>query len=202
MTALREIVYNGWDTSPGAPPPSRPPDESAEAQQTPELQLLAWQNSAPHWPATLDSKFPEGSDEFNQIALKKKAFLQQFQPDAHAGGPNRGTPKPGRAGGVCDFSVDDGAEPFDLTRQVSLAHVADADFVEGRPGYYLAFCCELNSTMSTIQGSLQIPQSRFMCFCVSLTWPGLDFAKVRANAQQLQSVPRTMFGLATLGMTT
>eukprot|EP00435_Cladocopium_sp_Y103_P049721 s1511_g15.t1 len=129
--ALREIVYQGWDNMAGAPPQSRPLEEN-EVQSAPSLQIIAWQNGAPHWPDFLNTKYPEGSDEAQMLSQRKAVFLEKFpaQPAPRTGT----TVRPGRAGGLCDFSIDNGAKPLDVTREIQPEHVGEADFNENRLG--------------------------------------------------------------------
>ena len=127
--ALREIVYQGWDAMAGSPPQSRPLEEN-ETQSAPSLQIIAWQNGAPYWPDFLNSKFAEGSDEALALLKKKEEFLQKFPAQA---APRTGTTvRPGRAGGLCDFSIDGGAKPLDVTREIQPEQVGEADFNENR----------------------------------------------------------------------
>ena len=113
----------------GSPPQSRPLEET-EAQSAPSLQIIAWQNGAPHWPDFLDTKFPEGSSEAAKLSQKKDEFLEKFpaQPAPRAGTSTR----PGRAGGLCDFSIDGGAKPVDITREIQPEEVGEADFTQNR----------------------------------------------------------------------
>ena len=56
----------------GSPAKSRPPDEAEPVETVPDLQLLAWQDSAPRWPVTLDTKFNEGTDEYSELMKKRR----------------------------------------------------------------------------------------------------------------------------------
>lgn len=44
-----------------------------------------------------------------------------------------------RAGGFCDFGIDDGAKPVDITKAVSLTAVADTDFEDVKNGRRVVF---------------------------------------------------------------
>ncbi len=41
-------------------------------------------------------------------------------------------PPPGRAGGVCDFNIDNGAAPLDISRDIDLAGIHDSNSSERR----------------------------------------------------------------------
>lgn len=142
---------------PGSPPQSRPLEEN-EAQSAPSLQIIAWQNGAPHWPDFLDTKFPEGSSEAEALSRKKQEFLQKFpaQPAPRTGT----TVRPGRAGGHCDFSIDGGAKPLDITREIQPEQVGEADFTENRYRVWIFFLLLEDQHVSNIRGrlfQLQLP---------------------------------------------
>lgn len=134
MKSIRETIYRGWDASTGAPPPARPPDEG-EDTAPPSLQILAWRDGAPRWPDILSTRFPEGTEEFDVLNKIKEEFKQEFPQSAAVQQPGVTIVHAGRAGGHCDFAVDNGAQPLDITRLISLQHVSDADFksTETRP---------------------------------------------------------------------
>lgn len=130
-TAIRHSVYQHWDDSRVAPPKQRPADET-ESDTVPTLEILGWSQDRPHWPPTslFESKFEAGSAEMKAITEKKAAFEAAFPP---APAPTSAGPaEVGRAGGLCDYTIDQ--RPLSLDRDVSLAVVADADMREGRRG--------------------------------------------------------------------
>ena len=142
--AFRDYVYQKWDGMAGAPPKSRPPDEDV-ATKTPDLQVLAFQNGSPVWPQPLSARFKEGTEE-HQALLKKKCEFDQAFPQASAQTASGRTPTPGRAGGDCDYSVDGGARPLDISRELSLAVVGQSDFeteLNSRPGRDSTRVCQL-----------------------------------------------------------
>ena len=114
-----------------APPKQRPADE-AEADTVPTLEILGWSQDRPHWPPAsfFENKFEAGSAEMKALAEKKAEFEADF-PAAPAP-TSAGPAEVGRAGGLCDYTVDQ--RPLSLDRDVSLAVVADADMREGRRG--------------------------------------------------------------------
>lgn len=127
---IRDVVYQWWDGSPGAPPKHRPAEDSAE-NAPPTLQLLGWSNGRPYWPNALNDKFDAGTDEFNALLAKKNDFETKFPPS-----PPTSTTRPntetGRAGGLCDYSVD--STPLNIDRDISLLAVPDDTFAGGRLG--------------------------------------------------------------------
>ena len=66
-TALRSMIYNNWDSDPAKSPPKERPGREPEHQLTaPELQVLAWSQNRPLFPAALLSRFAEGTPEFKK----------------------------------------------------------------------------------------------------------------------------------------
>ncbi|CAK9075367.1 unnamed protein product, partial [Durusdinium trenchii] len=128
LAAVRDMIYKSWDVSKESPPKQRPGSDAAE-QAAPDLQILAW-NGRPVFPECVASRFEEGTLEFDEVAKLKKEFLEMFphattQPAA----PN---PVPARVGGVCDFTLDNGAEPLDVNREIEVERIADDQFSEQR----------------------------------------------------------------------
>ena len=121
---LKSLVYEHWDSNTSlSPPKTRPAREQAKQAPPPALDILAWSNALPCFPASLLSRFPEGSSEALKIAEFKAQFDAKF--------PQSNQPRPasgggGRAGGVCDYTIDNNLEPLDHTRMIDLPpHVAD-----------------------------------------------------------------------------
>lgn len=127
---IKDAVYKHWDTSPAAPPKNRPAEESV-AETQPNLQLLAWVNGSPVWPAALTTRFVQGSEEHRLMSEKQLEFEKAF-PTATPIAAS-GTSEPGRTGGLCDYSVDGGECPLDPTRELSLSVVTAEQFQESRP---------------------------------------------------------------------
>ena len=121
-------IFKAWDTSPEAPPKRRPQDTTAAAPAL-SLDLLAFRNGAPQWPSSLLAKFPAGTPEYEKLAALKKEIESEFPPT-----PDAERNVDARTSGGCDYSLDDGAKPLDVTRAVELqATPADAFNVQ-RPG--------------------------------------------------------------------
>lgn len=132
VKALRSTVYEFWDGSPHAPPKQRPQDADGGLNQPPELQVLAFQNGHPVWPEVLNDRFPEGTSERKALTEKRDEFLSKFPVT-----PESRTTTPGaapRAGGLCDFTIDNGASPADVSKQVSFPAVSESDFSVERSG--------------------------------------------------------------------
>lgn len=127
--AMRGMVHEVWDKDPNSPPKQRPNRESSGAADAPSLELLAWQDGRPYFPDSILSKFADHTPEFQGIQKLKKTFEDMF-PAAAQPAPVTGS---GRAGGVCDFSLDDGKKPLDLTRCIDLPMVSKDEFAVTRP---------------------------------------------------------------------
>lgn len=116
----------------GAPPRTRPPDDTTQAP--PELQLLAWEADGPIWPNVLNSRFDASTEEHKTLMEKKAELEASFPPQTRR--TSLGSGSRGRAGGVCDFAIDGGTQPLDISREVSLPVVAEGDAqgeLDGRP---------------------------------------------------------------------
>ncbi|CAL1165182.1 unnamed protein product [Cladocopium goreaui] len=111
--AMEKVVYDDWDRSPTAPARSRP----VEPQPDPNLLLLTWSNNSASFPDSVLQKFPEGTTARAEILELKRAFIEE------------------RATGRPDFSIDGGAKPLDLARDLNLPLVASSDFSVQRKGY-------------------------------------------------------------------
>ncbi|CAK9086345.1 FO synthase subunit 1 [Durusdinium trenchii] len=149
LAAVRDMIYKSWDVSKESPPKQRPGSDAAE-QAAPDLQILAW-NGRPVFPECVASRFEEGTLEFDEVAKLKKEFLEMFphattQPAA----PN---PVPARVGGVCDFTLDNGAEPLDVNREIEVERIADDQFSEQRTLYPM---CQFMRKLATEQGIGQL----------------------------------------------
>lgn len=75
-------------------------------------------------------RFDEGSAEIEEIKRMQKAFEDEF------GGQNTSSDRAGdvRASGVCDYSVDEGLRPVDISRAADLPVTPLADLAADRPG--------------------------------------------------------------------
>ena len=129
-SCVRSKIFEHWDQSKDAPPPTRQKTES-EKPAAPELGALAWQDDHAIFPDILLTRFPEGTEEHAKIEEKKVAFDTEFpykdpQPQPATGGGAR------RVGGYCDFTIDGGKQPLDTERLLELPAVKDADFTEKR----------------------------------------------------------------------
>lgn len=82
------------------------------------------------WPAALTTRFVQGSEE-HRLLLEKQLEFEKAFPTAPVAANS--TSEPGRAGGLCDYSVDGGECPLDPTRELSLSVVTAEQFQESRP---------------------------------------------------------------------
>ena len=88
----------------------------------------------PVWPSVLDTRFPEGTEEFTELMKQKKAFHEKYPVQARSTTTSSqavGVAHP-RAGGQCDYSLDGGTAPLDTTRELDLLAVSDGDFTVNR----------------------------------------------------------------------
>lgn len=122
VTMITEKLYKFWDGSNLAPPRNRP--ATTTTQEQPALSILAWHAGGPRWPSSLTEKFAVGTPQYLALQELKKEFETMFPTST------RPTPSPTsqsanapRASGSCDFSIEDGREPLDVHREVSLASI-------------------------------------------------------------------------------
>lgn len=134
VAALRDMVYKQWDTAATSPPRSRPAAANSDAAVIPDLQILAWEAGRPVFPVPLLTRFAEDTSEAMTISKLKAEFDSLFPSDPvdSAAATVVTVPSPGRAGGVCDFSIDNGATPLEITRDIDLAGIQDSNFSERR----------------------------------------------------------------------
>lgn len=133
--ALESEVYKHWDQSSEAPPKERPATTTAPLSQSGlGLELLAVSNNRPVFPLDMIlQRFPQDAAERATVTKLKQEFDAEFggggPAASHAASEAAG---PIRASGVCDFSIDEGLCPLDLSRDVDLAATPLADFQEKR----------------------------------------------------------------------
>lgn len=126
-----DAVYKFWDQSDSSPPQQRPRDDST-GPVTPDLQILGYHNGSPFWPAMISERIQPDTPEHEALLKMKEKFEKMFPPTTASETSARTTPAPGRAGGQCDFTVDEGREPLDVNRMVELEAVKDEHFTEQR----------------------------------------------------------------------
>ena len=124
--AMEKVVYDDWDRSPTAPARSRP----VEPQPDPNLLLLTWSNNSASFPDSVLQKFPEGTTARAEILELKRAFIEEFGESMTSTNQTSPGSQPAlrRATGRPDFSIDGGAKPHDLARDLNLPLVASSDF--------------------------------------------------------------------------
>ena len=92
------------------------------------LKIIPINRGKPVFPLTiLMNRFSDGSDEQDQIKEMKKTFETEFG-EADAGATGGGVPQNVRASATCDYSVDEGLRPLDISRCVDLACKPIAEF--------------------------------------------------------------------------
>lgn len=124
-------IYSHWDSSATAPAKTRP----SEAKPDPTLDLLTWVSGRPKFPDALLNKFSEGSASHKVISECKQELLRNF-PEAGTDASVTASPSAGtvRAQGQPDYSIEGGARPQDLSEDLNLAVVKEADFKVTRTG--------------------------------------------------------------------
>ena len=131
--ALEEKVYKHWGSSDLAPARRRP----VEAVGEPTLELLSWVDGAPAFPEILLQKFGEGTAAHSEVQTMKTELLQAFPDSCRRSGEQQQqgtTPKTARASGRPDFTIDGGAQPLDLNREIQKDHIAQSAFNVERSG--------------------------------------------------------------------
>eukprot|EP00438_Fugacium_kawagutii_P006468 Skav206265 [mRNA] locus=scaffold265:244596:255091:- [translate_table: standard] len=121
--AFESQVYNKWDSDSNLSPPStRPPTQRRLDAQSLGLEIIAMQNDRPVFPLdVLLARFNEGAPEVEVVKKMKEDFETAFSAFGATTTTTRATES--RASGQCDFSVDDGAKPVNVTRELQLAWV-------------------------------------------------------------------------------
>ncbi|CAK9091359.1 FO synthase subunit 1 [Durusdinium trenchii] len=115
LTAVKSMVYKKWDEDTNLSPPKTRPlrESSAAAAAVPSLDILAWANDRPVFPAVLLTKFPEGTAEHARMLELKKDFDEKY-PEASQPPPAVGS---GRAG---DAKSETHGIPWRLTSDFDL----------------------------------------------------------------------------------
>ena len=143
-TAIRNMVYQEWDTnSTLSPPRTRPSGDATtgnEQEADPQLEILAFVQGEPVFPEVLLTRFPEATEEFAKIQELKKTFDEKFP---HSTQRPPSDPRGARVGGVCDFSIDGGKQPLDISRVIDLLAVPAAEMTVTRHGSVVVVivCC-------------------------------------------------------------
>lgn len=130
LAHIRSMVYAAWDANANlSPPKTRLRREEQAEQQRPALELLAWANDGPVFPAALLDRFGEGTAEHTKLKELKAEFVRKYPPmEVPSSGPNQAVGGTARAGGQCDYSIDGNLEPLNPNREIDLAVVAASDF--------------------------------------------------------------------------
>lgn len=130
-TAIRTMVYNDWDMDSAKSPPKNRPSSRSEEAKVPQLEIFAWSDNRPVFPANLLTRFAEGTSEFIKMKEFKSKFDAKYPTPCGSRAQQAG---PARVGGDCDFTIDDGKLPLDFTRCIELPCLPVADFTQPRLG--------------------------------------------------------------------
>ena len=116
-----------------SPPPERPPSTTPAATvESLGLKLIAVKRGKPVFPSSvLSAKFEGGSDEHEEVLKLKAAFEAEFGAEDTAQVSAATEP---RTNAACDFTVDEGLQPLDITRTVELRCLPVAQMTEERRG--------------------------------------------------------------------
>lgn len=158
---MRSQVWAFWDESRDAPAKTRPAPAEAQAS-APSLEILAWDSGRPVWPSVLDTRFPEGTEEFTELMKQKKAFHEKYPVQARSTTTSSqavAVAHP-RAGGQCDYSLDGGTAPLDTTRELDLLAVSDGDFTVNR----LEWCVRWKTVETRFIWSCFLCACKVFCF--------------------------------------
>ena len=169
MGDIRSKVYEAWDKSSTAPPRTRASREAAEQTQAPSLDLLAWANGAPLFPAALVTRFQEGTPEHAKMQELKDDFNKKFPQSLHP--PSSAASGSGRAGGHCDFSINLGEEPLDFQRIIDLPQTPVANFTVLRPGVGSRLCVSKHVSIVLISAFDGLPLLPAVVFQNNLVHP-------------------------------
>lgn len=135
VSALESQVYNHWDSDSSlSPSKTRPPTQRKLEVEKLGLEIIAMQNNQPIFPLdVLLNRFPSGAAEQEQIKEMKLEFERTFPAVAPSQSESPGRPLDRRASGQCDFSIDNGAKPLDVNRDLDVATVPLDECPAGRP---------------------------------------------------------------------
>ena len=117
---LETLVFKHWDGLSSSPAKIRP--KPAVDMSVEGLALVSSTASGPTWPSSLLQKFAPDSAEAKELEGMKCQFEKEFPPvePSPQTSSAANTAKLRRVGGQCDFSIEGGKEPIDVTRQVDL----------------------------------------------------------------------------------
>ena len=127
--AIEKDTYTHWDQNPTSPPMQR----TRERLPDPTLSMLQWTGEAATFPETILQKFAEGTAHHAAL-LKIKADVEEMYPPPRVRRSSSGRVAVPRAGGRPDYSIEGGAQPIDVTREVDMAKISQTDFQEERHG--------------------------------------------------------------------
>lgn len=131
-TAFESEIYNHWDNDTNlSPPKQRPPTATTREldQQGLGLELIAMHGGHPVFPAdVIMGKFRAGSPEQEGVKELQTKFEELYPPrNTSRSRPAATVQGANRATGHCDFSIENGEVPLDVTRILDVECVPIAE---------------------------------------------------------------------------
>ena len=124
ISIIETDVFQKWDGLSTSPPKRRPQQERVTVITG--MSLLSVDSAGqPGWPRHIMEKFDVQSEQYAALSKLKTPFEAEFPPQQQQSNlAARGQP---RVSGVCDFSIEGGAEPLDCERVVDLVKVGQPE---------------------------------------------------------------------------
>ena len=125
-SAFESEIYKYWDNHGTlSPPKTRPPTTTRTVDtESLGLEMIAMDNSTPVFPLEVVlSRFRSSGAAEQEEVKKMQARFHEVYPPPQPTGPGtnqRPASTTIRASGQCDFSIDDGRQPLDVSRMLDL----------------------------------------------------------------------------------
>lgn len=129
--ALESQVYNHWDQDTSLSPPKVRPRDTAPPLSL-SLQVLAMQSGRPKFPTVLFDRFDEGTSWHTEIKKMKEKFDSKY--GSAPALPRGDASTPERVSALCDFAIEEGLRPMDISRHARLPCKTIAEFGDTRQG--------------------------------------------------------------------
>ncbi|CAK9008254.1 FO synthase subunit 1 [Durusdinium trenchii] len=139
-SAFESEIYKYWDNHGTlSPPKTRPPTTTRTVDtESLGLEMIAMDNSTPVFPLEVVlSRFRSSGAAEQEEVKKMQARFHEVYPPPQPTGPGtnqRPASTTIRASGQCDFSIDDGRQPLDVSRMLDLLCVPVGEVPAARLG--------------------------------------------------------------------